>query len=165
MTVPTTWTITHSCGHTTDRDLSDRPADRRAGFADWLTRSPCTDCWHATRTTDTASKDAWLAEQRATEQAEADTWAEHHHMPPLDGTERAVPWAVRCRHQLLTAAYTTLVVEGGLTEEEWELLEDDARLVTRAGWWLDHRNTDPGDLPELLRAATSDDRLTENPFV
>ena len=165
MAVPTVWTITHSCGHTTDRDLSDRPADCRAGFADWLTRSPCTDCWRASRATDTAAKEAWLAGQRATEQAEADDWASRHRMPPLEGTERAVPWAVRCRHQLLAAAYTALVVEGELTEKEWELLEDEARLITRAGWWLDQRNADPADLPELLQAATTDDRTTENPFV
>ncbi|MGJ5894673.1 hypothetical protein ACSCBZ_22345 [Streptomyces niveiscabiei] len=52
-------------------------------------------------------------------------------MPLLDGTERAVPWAVRCHHQLLTAAYTMLVVEGELTEEEWESLENEARRIAR----------------------------------
>lgn len=36
MTVKTIWPIDHTCGHHADRDLSDRPADRRAGFAEWL---------------------------------------------------------------------------------------------------------------------------------
>ncbi|AZK97040.1 hypothetical protein GTW66_21615 [Streptomyces sp. SID5473] len=34
---------------------------------------------------------------------------------------------------------------------------------TRAGWWLDQRDTNPADLPELLNAATESDRGTENP--
>lgn len=165
MAVPTIWTITHSCGHTTERDLSDRPADRRAGFADWLARGECTDCWRASPAADTAAREAWLAERRAAEQAEAEAWATRYRMPPLEGTDKAVPWAVRCRHQLLTAAHTTLVVEGHLSEEAWQSLEDEARTITRAGWWIDQRNADPADLPELLDAATGADRPTENPFV
>lgn len=84
-------------------------------------------------------------------------------MPPLEGTERAVAWAIRCRHQLLTAAYTTLVIEDGTTETKWEAIEDKARTVTRAGWWIDQRDSEPGDLAELLDAATDTDRPTENP--
>lgn len=30
------WPITHACGHLAERDLSDRAADERAGFARWL---------------------------------------------------------------------------------------------------------------------------------
>jgi hypothetical protein len=54
-------------------------------------------------------------------------------MPPLEGTERAVAWGIRCRHQLLTAAYTALVIEGGTAETVWEATEDKAHTVTRAG--------------------------------
>ncbi|MFE7028815.1 hypothetical protein ACFU9Y_00785 [Streptomyces sp. NPDC057621] len=39
-----------------------------------------------------------------------------------------------------------------------------ARTVTRAGWWIDQRSSEPEDLTELLRAATGADRPTENPF-
>lgn len=42
MAVKTIWQITHSCGHHAERDLSDRAADRRAGFAEWLARQECT---------------------------------------------------------------------------------------------------------------------------
>ncbi|MGW6901054.1 hypothetical protein ACWGF2_31320 [Streptomyces sp. NPDC054919] len=55
-------------------------------------------------------------------------------MPPLEGTERAVAWGVRCRHHVLAAAYTTLVAEGETNEAEWEWIEESARAVTRAGW-------------------------------
>ncbi|MCN9240683.1 hypothetical protein NGF19_07715 [Streptomyces sp. RY43-2] len=35
------WTIDHACGHTNEADLSDRPADRRAGYARWLADRDC----------------------------------------------------------------------------------------------------------------------------
>ncbi|MFG2670166.1 hypothetical protein [Streptomyces sp. NPDC048445] len=41
MAVKTIWQITHSCGHLAERDLSDRAADRRAGFAEWLAKQEC----------------------------------------------------------------------------------------------------------------------------
>ncbi|MFF8866013.1 hypothetical protein ACF08B_28575 [Streptomyces sp. NPDC015139] len=84
-------------------------------------------------------------------------------MPLLDGTDRAVAWARLCRHQLVSAAYSALVVEGTASEAEWEAIEDAVRLLTRAGWWIDQRDADPGDLPELLEATTASDRPTENP--
>jgi hypothetical protein len=41
MAVQKTWTVVHACGHEITHDLSDRPADRRAGFARWLTERDC----------------------------------------------------------------------------------------------------------------------------
>jgi hypothetical protein len=163
MAVKKIWHITHTCGHESDRDLSTRPADRRAGFAEWLARQECTDCWRTTRDADRPDTATWLATKRAEEQAAAEAWSTQYRMPPLDGTDRAVPWAVRCRHQILTAAYTTLVTENGTSDTEWEALEDAARTITRAGWWIDQRDSNPEDLPELLQAATDTDRPTENP--
>lgn len=40
-------------------------------------------------------------------------------MPPLEGTERAAPWDRRCRHQILTNAYTARVTEGTTSEAKW----------------------------------------------
>ncbi|MFE0187572.1 hypothetical protein [Streptomyces sp. NPDC059008] len=71
MAVKTLWTIAHACGHTAEADLSDRPADRRAGYARWLSARDCSDCWRAARNDDNESKAEWLAKKRATEQAEA----------------------------------------------------------------------------------------------
>ncbi|MGW2056238.1 hypothetical protein ACWCOZ_20385 [Streptomyces sp. NPDC001840] len=157
------WHITHSCGHKTERDLSDRAADRRAGFAEWLANRECTDCWRAARTTDEQDKAAWLEAKRAEEQAESDAWSAQYRMPPLEGTVRAVAWGVRCRHQVLSSAYTALVLEGDTSEAQWEVIEETARTITRAGWWIDQRSSEPGDLSELLQAATDRDRPTENP--
>ncbi|MFI2116706.1 hypothetical protein ACH489_19775 [Streptomyces rubiginosohelvolus] len=49
MAVKTIWPITHSCGHHAERDPSGRAADRRAGFAEWLAKQECTDCWRAAK--------------------------------------------------------------------------------------------------------------------
>lgn len=165
MSVKLLWTIDHVCGHTADVDLSDRPADRRAGYARWLAGRDCADCWRTTRDHDTKTKTAWLTQKRAEEQSAAEEWSEQYLMPPLEGTERAIAWAVRCRHQLVRDAYTALVVEGTTSETEWEALEDLIRRVTRAGWWLDQRDATPTDLPELLEAAAAASASgTENPY-
>jgi hypothetical protein len=161
--VKTLWTIDFACGHTESRNLADRAADARARFASWLATQECTDCWRAARDTDEQGKAAWLEEKRAQEQAETEEWSKRYRMPPLEGSRRAVPWAMRCRHQLLAAAYTALVIEGEAPEPAWEALEDKARTITRAGWWLDQRTSEPEDLAELLDAATDTDRPVENP--
>ncbi|MFE9801515.1 hypothetical protein ACFYP6_22060 [Streptomyces goshikiensis] len=164
MAVRTEWQITHNCGHEIMHDLSDRPADKRAGFARWLGGRDCTNCWKAARDSDTVAKEEWLAAKRAEEQQAALAWAEQFEMPPLEGPERALAWGERSRFQLVTTAYTTLVTEGTWDEANWSTLEEKIRTVTRAGWWIDQRDADGTDLPELLDAATADDRGTENPF-
>ncbi|GEC08439.1 hypothetical protein SSP24_60940 [Streptomyces spinoverrucosus] len=85
-------------------------------------------------------------------------------MPPLEGPQRALDWGERCRHQLMTDAHTALVVEGTWDEADWAQLEEKARTITRAGWWIDQPDADGADLLELLDAATEADRGTENPF-
>ncbi|WP_180303626.1 hypothetical protein [Streptomyces sp. JV178] len=165
MAVRTRWTIEHApCGHEVVHDLSDRPADRRAGFARWLAGRECSDCWKAARDTDTESKEQWLAAKRAEEQQAAAEWAEKFDMPPLEGPEKALEWGERSRHQLMTAAHTALVLEGTWSEADWAKLEEKARTVNRAGWWIDQRDADGSDLVELLDAANDSDRATENPY-
>ncbi|MFF8958628.1 hypothetical protein [Streptomyces sp. NPDC014894] len=145
-------------------DLSGRPADKRAGFARWLAGRDCTDCWKAARDSDTASREEWLAAKRAEEQESAAAWARQFDMPPLEGPEKALAWGERSRHQLMTAAHTALVAEGTWDEADWAVLEEKTRTVSRAGWWIDQRDADGTDLPELLDAATDTDRGTENPY-
>ncbi|MEU6230949.1 hypothetical protein [Streptomyces sp. NPDC047042] len=164
MTVRLNWPVEHACGHTVVHDLSDRAADRRAGFARWLAERDCSDCWKAARDTDSESKEQWLAAKRAEEQQAAAQWADRFDMPPLEGPVRALDWGERSRHQLMTAAHTALVIEGTWDEADWAALEEKARTVTRAGWWIDQRDTDRADLVELLDAATEQDLGTENPF-
>jgi hypothetical protein len=165
MAVRKTWNVVHSCGHEVPHDLSNRPADKRAGFTRWLATKDCTDCWKADRDGNGVGKQEWLAAKRAEEQATAHEWAEKFDMPLLEGPERALDWGERSRYQLVAAAYTTLVTEGTWDEADWAELEEKIRTVTRAGWWIDQRDAEGTDLPELLVAATDDDRGgTENPF-
>ncbi|MFJ9900712.1 hypothetical protein ACIQPR_46050 [Streptomyces sp. NPDC091280] len=164
MAIPLKWPVEHICGHETVHDLSHRPADRRAAFARWLAGRDCTDCWKASRDTDSASKAEWLAAKRAAEQQAAAEWATRFGMPPLEGPERALGWGERSRHELVTTAHTALVVEGTWDEADWAQLEEKARTVTLAGWWIDQRNSDGADLVELLDSATEQDLGTENPF-
>ncbi|MEU3599307.1 hypothetical protein ABZ714_11325 [Streptomyces sp. NPDC006798] len=162
--VPKHWTVVHTCGHEWAHDLSGRAADKRAGFARWLGSRDCTDCWKAARDSDTAGREEWLAARRAEEQTAATAWADRFDMPPLEGPEKALAWGERSRHQLVTAAHTALVAEGTWDETNWAVLEEKARTVSRAGWWIDQRDADGADLPELLDAATEADRGTENPY-
>ncbi|MGC4951124.1 hypothetical protein ACLQ2N_33660 [Streptomyces sp. DT224] len=154
----------HTCSHQVVHDLSGRPADKRAGFARWLAAKDCTDCWKAARDADIGSKEQWLAAKRAAEQEKATAWAKQFDMPPLDGPEKTLAWGERSRHQLMTAAHTTLVIEGSWDEANWAELEERARGISRAGWWIDQRDADGSDLVELLDAAGDTDRSTENPF-
>ena len=122
------------------------------------------DCWKSVRDADSAGKEEWLAARRAEEQQTAAVWAEQFEMPPLEGTERARDWGERSRHQLATRAYAALVTEGTWDEADWTVLEEKIRTITRAGWWIDQWDAEGTDLPELLDAATANDRGTENPY-
>ncbi|MFB6987949.1 hypothetical protein ACFC0C_16370 [Streptomyces sp. NPDC056178] len=144
--------------------MSNRPADKRAGFARWLAAKDCSDCWKAARDGDSTSGEEWLATKRAEEQAAAKAWAEQFDMPPLEGPAKALAWGERSRHQLVTAAHTALVIEGTWDDADWMVMEEKVRAVTRAGWWIDQRDAEGADLPELLDAATDDDRGSENPY-
>ncbi|MFD8064347.1 hypothetical protein ACFXA0_24090 [Streptomyces cyaneofuscatus] len=164
MAIRTQWNVEHACSHQVVHDLSGRPADQRAGFARWLSGRDCTDCWRAARDADTGSKEEWLAAKRASEQKEAAAWAKQFDMPPLEGPERTLDWGERSRHQLMTAAHNALVREGSWGEADWAELEEKARKVGRAGWWIDQRDAEGSDLVELLDAANEQDQGTENPF-
>nr|WSW42370.1 hypothetical protein OG296_04045 [Streptomyces sp. NBC_01001]WSW63188.1 hypothetical protein OG513_34040 [Streptomyces sp. NBC_00998] len=163
MAVPSSFEIVHSCGHSNTVDLSSRSADQRAGYARWLAARQCTDCWRADHQADAASTAEWLAAKRADEQTAAADWATQFDMPPLEGPEKILGWGERTRHQLVTRSYTALVVEGTWDDADWAALEEKIRAVTRAGWWIDQRDADGLDVPELLDAAGDDDRGTENP--
>ncbi|MEU1073538.1 MULTISPECIES: hypothetical protein [unclassified Streptomyces] len=164
MAIRTSYEVVHTCGHAITHNLSDRPADKRAAFARWLASKDCTDCWRAARDNDSAGKEEWIAARRAAEQQAAADWAAQFDMPALEGPDRALEWGERTRHQLVTAAYTALVTEGTWDEVDWSALEETIRTITRAGWWIDQRDAEGSDLPELLDAATEADRGNENPF-
>jgi hypothetical protein len=157
--VQTTWTVTHSCGHDQDHDLSSRRPSERAGFARWLGKKECSSCWRAGRNkANSKEREAWLAERRAAEAEEIATWEQRTGMPKLDGSAKQVEWARRVRRDLLAAGHEWWL-DAGRDEDEFARIEALARRITGAGWWIDQRESAPEDLAELVN-----DGAGENPF-
>ncbi|MDO0939135.1 hypothetical protein QQY66_48305 [Streptomyces sp. DG2A-72] len=142
------------------------PATPCSTFTDTATSEAqrSTGCWKAARDADTESKVEWLAAKPAPEQEAAVEWAKQFDMPQWEGPAKALELGERSRHQLMTAAHTALVVEGTWDEADWAELEEKARAITLAGWWIDQRDAEGSDLLELLDAAGENDRGTQNPF-
>jgi len=85
-------------------------------------------------------------------------------MPPLEGSDKAVEWARKVRHQLMAGAFDDM---GSLDDADFtEQIEAPARTVMSASWWIDQRDADPSDLAELLADAVSGDtaHVNENPY-
>lgn len=156
MAVKTIWPVTYACGHSEDRDLSAKRADERAGYARWLASKECTECWRAGQADagERLSKQQWLETKRAEEAQAICAWEQRAGMQPMDGSDKAIAWGRRVRHTTLTSAYDALVAEADMTDEQWAAaIEAPARLITRATWWIDNRDTAPGDIAELVAAA------------
>lgn len=164
MAVKTTWTVTHVCGHSQDHDLSDKRPSERAGFARWLSGKECSACWRASKDKEKGQdREAWLAERRAAEAREIEAWEQRTGMPALDGSEKQVQWARRVRRDLLTAAHDAWL-DGGRTEEEFvKQVETPAKTLLRAHWWIDQREADAADVPELVDDAAESEG-SENPW-
>lgn len=160
MAIPTKFNITFACGHEDEVDLSDRPAGKRVGFANWLSRRDCTACWKKAN----ASEDIEKRRERA------ETNAKKWELPELDGTAKQLEWAPLFRDQIITTAHESLVMgdDAAMTDDDFETrIMAHARHITRAGWWMDNSKAEPEDVEELVSTALDDDETTngtENPF-
>lgn len=157
MAVKTKWDITFGCGHTETRDLSDKPAGQRAGFANWLSnQDECVDCFRANNKDVIAEKrlEAALANQPKLG------------LTDLEGTEAQLKWAPIFRNELIVHAHEELVDDGAMTEEDFESrILEPARNIIRAGWWMDNIESEPQDLEELVTTAGDEDgNVNENPY-
>jgi len=165
MAIPTIWPITYTCGHVENRDLSDKPAGKRSGSAKWYgAKFTCSRCFK--KANGSGETDAERDARHAKEADERRAEAERDGLPvDLVGSEKQVDWALRVRQQLLRGAYTALVEEGDLDDADYEAtVLEPARPIDRARWWIDNRDIDPVDLPELLAdpGALEDGATTEN---
>ena len=150
--VKSIWTVDHSCGHRQDHDLSEKRISERAGFARWLEQRECSDCWQAKRDHQNANdRDAWIAEQRAKESSEVDTWERASGMPVLEGSEKAKDWGRRVRYTLMTSAHAYAQQIGVSDEDFAEEVEEPAAHITSASWWIDQRDSAAEDVPELVQ--------------
>lgn len=72
---------------------------------------------------------------------------------------------MRARAGLIKSAYESLVQEGTMTDADFENeVMTPARGLDRARWWIDNRDLDGADLPELLAdpGTLSDGGSTDN---
>ena len=161
MAVKETWHIRYACGHEADRDLSGLRPSERAGKARFYASGDCGACWRDKKRAEDTNR--WREHKRAEQAA----WERATGMPALDGSEKAVAWAGRVRHQLLTAAYEQ-AADRGMGEETFAAtVEAPARTITSASWWIDQRDTDPADVAELVADAAANPAVhagTENPY-
>jgi len=155
----------HTCGHRARKtaafhDLSARRRSVRAGHARRLTTRDCAECWRAGRDAAVPRERAtWLAGRRAEEPAETEVWETRAAMPALDGSDKAVEWGRRVRYQLLAAAHDTLdLAEGDFAAR----VENPARRIDSASWWIDQRDTEPVDLEEQGSDAASNETASSN---
>jgi hypothetical protein len=161
--VKTEWDIEFGCGHSETRDLSNKRADERAGYAKWLSSKDCTDCWRTTQSDgqERVSTDEWIRQQRAEEVAAVSEWEKLALMGDLSGSEKAVAYGRKCRHGVVSGAYESLVMSGDLDDDTWlETIERPARMIDKASWWIDNKDCAPGDVGEIVEAARSTPAVT-----
>lgn len=154
MAVKTVWPIHHQCGHDQDHDLSEKRAGERAGFARWLAGRDCAECWRMSREAKEtrASQNARFTEHGGHRASRITLWERRSGMPHLEGSDKAIEWARRVRFDLLTAAYACVDTEDGFVAS----VEEPARSITSASWWIDQRDADPESLSELVLDAAGD---------
>lgn len=151
MAVKTIWPVQYTCGHTENRDLSDKPAGKRASSAKWFGEHlVCSRCFKKQNGSDESDAERDARHAKEAEQIRED--AERDGLPiDLVGTEKQVPWALRIRAELIRGAYEALVQEGELSDADFEeQVLVPARPIDRARWWIDNKDADAADLPELL---------------
>lgn len=163
MAIPTHYDIDYSCGHSETRDLSEKPAGSRAGYAEFLARGKCWECFKKSNDRkNSASRKKFLEEKNASAVADSKKLG----LPQLQGSAKQVPWATSVRVELIQSAHDVLVMGESplMSDQEFdEKILEPAKLIRRAGWWLSNKDADVEDLEELVNDVEELDTC-ENPF-
>lgn len=143
-----TFTIDHRCGHSAERDLSNKIAGERRRFAKWLSGELCTSCWK--KSEDRKDSEEFAAHKAAKlEEARADQ--ERFGLPILTGSDGQIKWGLTSRHALLRAAYAEQVEAGEMSEDEFDQqILEPAKQIDFAGWWIDNRESSTEELIGLV---------------
>jgi hypothetical protein len=75
-------------------------------------------------------------------------------MPALSGGPKAVEWARKIRHHLLTAALPPSA-QAKSSDGAILALIGHAQAITAAAWWIDHRKLEPRHLAFALNLRTT----------
>lgn len=140
------WPVQHRCGHRVEWDLSRKHPDDRIGYAHWLAGRDCTRCWWANRRD--PHQQARAARSRLRQVLQVQAWERQHQMPPLAGRPKAVAWARKVRHRLVTRGAQTAAGDG---QQHCDDIRAAARRITTARWWIDHRHLDPATVAAALK--------------
>ncbi|MFD5600808.1 hypothetical protein ACFWHR_12230 [Leucobacter sp. NPDC058333] len=163
MSSQTVFEISHSCGHEQERDLSETAASLRPKKAEWWETQICTDCLRATPRKRTISKELRAEWNAKRESAYEDQ--ERMNLPPLQGSEKQIPWGTEERFTLLRDAYEELVQSEQLSEDEFDAeVIEPARRIDKARWWIDHKGSSLADLRTDLKDPGEQFLGSENPF-
>ncbi len=166
MPIATEFGLTFGCGHVGTADLAALPADRRGGRIAYLQdKGLCGDCFEATRAKRREiDRDSWVTARRNEQDANAARWARDERYAPLAGSATQVGFAARVRFDLMRQLYAWAVQEGH-DPAGYERVEQTAKGIDTARWWLDQRPLvtggvadgigDIGGLVELLDAAAA----------
>lgn len=159
MAIPTSYDIKFACGHKETRDLSDKPAGKRNGFASWLSRQICSKCYKK------QNAEEYFAEQRQ----KIEDNRKIFNLPEFTGSEKQVDFANTARNRLITAALEDFVRgdNPSMSEEEFdEQVLGLARQQTYPSWWIDNKDIESEDLIECLETSLEDENFIpeENPF-
>lgn len=139
------WPVQHRCGHRVSWDLSRKHPHDRIGYAYWLAGRDCTRCWWANRRD--PHQQARAARSRLRQVLQVRIWERQLQMPPLAGRPKAVAWARKVRHRLVTRAAQTAAADA---QPHCDDIHAAARSITTAAWWIDHRRLDPAALVAAL---------------
>ncbi|GAA2186057.1 hypothetical protein GCM10009786_05120 [Leucobacter alluvii] len=166
-TATTNIIVTHACGHAHARDLSDTAASLRSDKAKWWATQECKPCNAETFAARQRAKPV-SAEVKAARAARLQTAlddAQRMNLPPLQGSEKQIPYGTELRYDALRLLYEELVQSERMTEDEYdEKVTTLARRINRAKFWIEHKESSVDDF--LLDLADPGDQNigTENPY-
>jgi hypothetical protein len=155
--VPGIWTIDFACGHTEKRDLTSKRVDQRAGYARWLAKYDCMECYKKKKNAST-----FHAKQRAQELEAAERVEQRSGFEPLDGSEKQQAWARHLRADITEGLYD-LYVSSGEHDEAWfeTTVLEPSRRIARAKWWIENREYDLPAYVELIAAGAQGEDANE----
>ena len=137
--------ITFSCGHTEERQLYGKMADRERKIAYFEEHGLCSECYR---------KQKELERQEANKKAKETNQAAG--LPKLEGSEKQVAWAEKIRADILQRLKPSDKAATTPQQEEIKkyIAKEYAKIKNEASaaWWIENRNRIEADFKSDLLA-------------